>query len=131
MYRAFNPIARLRSKVSPSATAPAAGLFPSTPSVPALSTAIFFPAILFTQTKSRVSPADPLAPDRRADLPIRNHRDALPWIRPAHVFKLRQQIFGRLFHRPIIGGVVAARYKSLRLRSVMRRMKQIIEPQQK
>ena len=52
MYRAFSPMARLRSNVSPSATAPAAGLFPSTPSVPALSTAIFFPAIFFTHAST-------------------------------------------------------------------------------
>ena len=53
--------ARARSSVSPSATAPAAGLDPSLPSVPALSTAIFFPAIFSTQssTKAELRPPTP------------------------------------------------------------------------
>jgi aminopeptidase N len=50
--RGLSPCCRARFSVSPSATAPAPGLFPSTPSVPALNTATLFPAILSAQHKT-------------------------------------------------------------------------------
>ena len=46
------PSVRAREIVSPSATAPAAGLFPSIPSVPALKTVIFRPAIFCAQAST-------------------------------------------------------------------------------
>jgi hypothetical protein len=50
-----SPAARARASVSPSATAPAAGLLPSIPSVPALKTATFAPAIFSTQASTNAA----------------------------------------------------------------------------
>ncbi len=52
--------ARARASVSPSATAPAAGLFPSIPSVPALKIATLFPSILSTQASTKAEFLPPI-----------------------------------------------------------------------
>ena len=56
-----SPASPARSSVCPSATAPAPELFPSIPSVPALKTATFFPAIFSTldSTKAEFRPPVP------------------------------------------------------------------------
>ena len=93
----------------PSATAPAAGLEPSLPSVPALSTAIFFPAIFSTQssTKAELRPPTPSPVTGELTSPSAMTATRRPGFALAQTLETRRADNRRLCRGPIVGGVVA------------------------
>ena len=96
----------------PSAAAPAAGLDPSFPSVPALSTVIFLPAILSTHSSTNAELRPP-SPSPRPANSTRHRRSAPRAGRDlrARALELIEQIFRGALERPVVCGVIAARDK--------------------
>lgn len=75
------------------------------------------------QYKRRISSAHSRPRHRRTYFSIRDERHSSSRICRLQLHQLPHQIFRRLLHRPVIGRIVATRFKSHRLRRMMRRMK--------
>ena len=122
-----SPTAAARASVSPSATAPAAGLLPSIPSVPALNHRIGFPAIFGThaRTNAELRPPIPLPVTGLLTSPSASNRNRPAGIRSLLRLQQRNQMVAGFLRSANRRRRVAKADVSFRFASMVRGVQQV------